>query len=597
MLSERQPYPLRELAETLQYELGLQAVPSSLHLGSFPAARQDRVYILLDPIGYRRLEGELALPGDSILRRTIFVCTEQPSSGDDDELSLLGLAGSVFVLDQSMVVAMHRLGIPARLLRPGYSRSLDHFDPEAARPIDVMFLGSHSVRRTKYLSRASRVLSRHNCLLQISEGIPSDGDTTSFRGKSRWPLLAQTKVVINLHRDDGSRFEWRRALDAIHCGAVVVTEHSSGMSPLVAGEHLIVSSPDSLQFVLEGVLRDEERLARLRQQAYERLCGWMPFALWVSVLRAAIVELVGEPVPHLVSLGLLRRQPADMEVASDPTADCREPAVAGMRAVVSEVAGTEVAHETPAWAAHRAVPLTVLMGLSGGAEKVTETLDSLSRSRWREFELIIIDTGSSDVTVQTVDHWMSDHPRVAARLVVSPRVRGRGAARNVGLDFARGSFCAVMDPGQELYPRCLEVLVGTLQAMPDVAFVYPIQEVSGSAKTFVDGGGDYLLSFLGWEPRRFRLGNHIFGPALIRTDRLREIGGYAVDARLDGFEDYDLWCRMANRGWRGQVVPQELARRHESGSSCVLSQIRLAGGAAATALSERAPRLFAGAAQ
>ena len=97
---------------------------------------------------------------------------------------------------------MHRLGIPARLIRPGYSKSLDRFDPAAARPIDVMFLGTHSLRRTKYLSRAARVLSRHNCLLQVSEDTPSAGDTSSFLAQGRWPLLAQTKVLISLHRDE-----------------------------------------------------------------------------------------------------------------------------------------------------------------------------------------------------------------------------------------------------------------------------------------------------------------------------------------------------------------------------------------------------------
>ena len=66
-------------------------------------------------------------------------------------------------------LALHRLGIPARLIRPGYAQSLDRFDPAAARPIDVLFLGTHSLRRAKYLNRAAGVLSRHNCLLQIAE--------------------------------------------------------------------------------------------------------------------------------------------------------------------------------------------------------------------------------------------------------------------------------------------------------------------------------------------------------------------------------------------------------------------------------------------
>ena len=160
-----------------------------------------------------------------------------------------------------------------------------------------MFLGTHSLRRTKYLSRAARVLSRHNCLLQIAEDIPSPGDTSSFLAEGRWPLLAQTKILINLHRGDDSRFEWRGALDAVHAGAVVVTEQSSGIAPLVPGEHLLVASADSLPYVVEYLLYDEERLARLRTQAYERLKTWIPYALSVSVLRAAVVELVGEPAP------------------------------------------------------------------------------------------------------------------------------------------------------------------------------------------------------------------------------------------------------------------------------------------------------------
>ena len=78
---------------------------------------------------------------------------------------------------------------------------------------------------------------------------------------------------------------------------MVITEHADGLVPLVAGEHLFVSSADALPYVVEAVLRDERRLADVRAGAYERLSGWLPYALWVSVLRAAIVELVGEPVP------------------------------------------------------------------------------------------------------------------------------------------------------------------------------------------------------------------------------------------------------------------------------------------------------------
>ena len=153
----------------------------------------------------------------------------------------------------------------------------------------------------------------------------------------------------------------------------------------------------------------------------------------------------------------------------------------------------------------------------------------------------------------------------------------------------------MLDAGQALYPRCLDVLAGTLEAMPHVAFLYPIQEVTGAPGDFVEAGGDYLLSFLGWDPQRLRQGNYVHSPTLIRTRELRELGGFTSDEELGGFEDYDLWCRMAERGLAGQLVPQVLARRAESGSSKVLSTIHPVAGAQTSALIARAPRLMGGA--
>jgi glycosyltransferase involved in cell wall biosynthesis len=207
-------------------------------------------------------------------------------------------------------------------------------------------------------------------------------------------------------------------------------------------------------------------------------------------------------------------------------------------------------------------------------------------------ELVVVDAGGD---VGAVVRWLQMRPRLAAVLLAPSQAANVGAARNIGVDFARGRFCLVLDAHQELYPRCLDVLAGTLEAMPEMAFVYPMQEVTGEPAAFAAAGGDHVMSFLGWDPGRLRRGNHIHAPALIRAERLREIGGFATDSRLDGFEDYDLWCRMAERGWSGQLVAQELARRSESGASAVLSAIHPSPGPAVSALTERAPRLLAGA--
>lgn len=616
IVSERQHHPMRELAETLRYELELQGISAMLHLGGFPGPAPERVWILVDPFGYLEAEGPLSLPAHEVLRRTIFVCAGRGLPVlTDGRLELLRRAGAVFATDQPSVVQLHRAGVPARLLRPGYSKALDRYDPQAHRPIDVFFLGAHSHRRTRYLARAARVLSRRNCLLQLSPSGQIAGPTPPDPGPGRWPILAQAKIVIDIHHGDDHRFAWQEALDAIHAGAVVVSEHSSGTAPLVCGQHLLMAAPDALPYVVDSLLRDEERLVRVRTEAYERLSSWIPFALPVSVLRAAIVELVGQPVAASAPLsGFGPPQPVVPEATADPAPPAVDE-VEGLRRELADAhaavaaaeqqlealrrrpdAGrTEILHVNAAWRARCAVRASALLALPGGRRAISETLDALAASWSRDFELVVVDGGADAVARGAVRQWMLAHPRIPSLLVSSGARHGRGAALNVGADFARAPGCLILDPGQQLYPPCLHVLLDTLVAAPEMSFAYPIQEVIGRPESFVEAGGDYLLSYLAWDPRRLRRRNEIQAPYLIRTALLRAAGGFATDPRLEGFEDYDLWCRLSERGWRGQLVSQILARRTESRSSSTLRTLHPAPGPATEALAERSPELLAGA--
>ena len=79
--------------------------------------------------------------------------------------------------------------------------------------------------------------------------------------------------------------------------------------------------------------------------------------------------------------------------------------------------------------------------------------------------------------------------------------RGRQRPGTSALDFARGAFVLMLAPGQELYPRCLDVLTGALEEMPEVAFAYPMQEVTGAPDDFVQHRRGLSLSFTRLEPR------------------------------------------------------------------------------------------------
>ena len=166
------------------------------------------------------------------------------------------------------------------------------------------------------------MLSRHHCVLQLSEDTPNAVDAGSPLAEARWPLLSQAKVLISIHRDEqiALRLGLER-VDAIHAGAVVVTEPSGGLAPLVADEHLW-SRPAPTRFPISSrsCWATSNVSLACAPAAYERLKAWVPYALSVAVLRAAVVEFVGEPTPSQAAVGDLRYTPDAANVSRAPHA-------------------------------------------------------------------------------------------------------------------------------------------------------------------------------------------------------------------------------------------------------------------------------------
>ena len=568
MISPVQPQPLTEFVGVVGEELGRQGVPSSVH-ASFPEPRRGLVYLFVSPRDYVREHGSSTLPEAAILRRTVFLGSEDPADLDPAHLERLRGAGAVFDISQAAVSELHRLGIPARLLRPGFVERWDRFDPLAPRPIDIMFYGSRSARRSAQLAAAADVLGRHGCLIHIAGDGVRHRDSPAWLAAGRWPLLAQSKLVINLHRGEESRLEWLRAIDAMHSGAVLVTEHASGLAPFVAGEHLLVSDASAIAHVAEAALRDETRLAGIRESAHARLRDWLPLSASVAVLRAAFVELVGRPVAAGMFLGVSSDGSRAAAASDDPSLAGVQDQLRDARREMSEMRREvgrlraelrwpadppRVIYRSPAWAARRAPRVSVLLAVDGEGAAALDTLESIAASRQRWVEII----AALDGQAREVEVWARAHPRLAVTLLHDAGGRGRGAARNLALNFARAPTCFVVEPGQRPFPRCLGELLAALDGTPEAAFVYPIQVVNRPAGESLDGA--YLENTAAWDAAQLEPG-FVSTPALIRTALLRDAGGYRDDRAIDESVDDDLWRRLAAREHAGTLVPQVLSRR------------------------------------
>jgi glycosyltransferase involved in cell wall biosynthesis len=128
---------------------------------------------------------------------------------------------------------------------------------------------------------------------------------------------------------------------------------------------------------------------------------------------------------------------------------------------------------------------------------------------------------------------------------------GLATARNTAFSLSRTPYVFVLDADNEIYPRCVEECWLALRAC-DAAFAYPILEKFGSESGLM---GTEL-----WSMARLAEGNYIDAMVLLRKSAWEEFGGYTKMDSGSGWEDYELWCKMAERGAYGVQVPQILAR-------------------------------------
>lgn len=605
-----------ELVEALGDELGRLGIETSVHEGRFPPPRQDLVYALVPPHEYFALTRDQPPVPEDALARTIAVCAEQPNTTHFREnATLLGSMGAAFDISRYAIADYRRQGRAVEHLQLGYTPRWDRrLRPQDPREIDVLFLGCATRRRNDALAAYADILWPYRNLILLSDNSrPNPEASASFTGgREKLELLARSRVVLNIHQGSSPYFEWLRATQAIASGCVMVSEHSPDLDPLRAGEHLVTGDIGSLGWLVERLLEDEDDRARLEQQAYERLRSALPLSASAEKIASQAEALARRPtpradVPHFkaASSGPVRRR----EPPSGPPARRESDDTGPIRRALKDLtlrtealsrrvdvlrdrldggggARVEIAAATPA---HASITprVSVLLTLYNYAQHIEGALDSVASSDYRDWEVVLVDDASSDEGASRARDWMRSNPDVPVLLVSHTLNRGLPHARNTAVGLARGELCFVLDADNEVRPHCLSRLVDALDADPGAAFAY------GMLQRFNARGTFGLMNYLPWEPDRLRNGNYIDAMALIRREVLEHYGGWSTEPRLHGWEDYELWCRMAEDQRRATFAREVVARYRSTGFS-MLSLTGLSVVDARAIIIERCPRLMAG---
>ncbi|KAB0668519.1 glycosyltransferase [Oryzomonas sagensis] len=183
--------------------------------------------------------------------------------------------------------------------------------------------------------------------------------------------------------------------------------------------------------------------------------------------------------------------------------------------------------------------VSVIIPTYNGTRYLLQSVQSVLDQTYPRFEIIVVDDGSSQ-DIRSVLAPVSD--RV---IYLRQDNAGCGAARNLGLSAANGSYVAFIDDDDQWLPGNLESLVRTIEGEPNCALVYSYPSlIDEHGRDIVNErpssmpSGDVYLEFL----RRNRINTP--SVTLLRKSCLVEAGLFNQDILC---EDYELWLRIARK--------------------------------------------------
>jgi len=206
---------------------------------------------------------------------------------------------------------------------------------------------------------------------------------------------------------------------------------------------------------------------------------------------------------------------------------------------------------------------SVLVLCWNSAAYISRCLDCLAKQTFRDFEVIVIDNGSTDASnVVLKTDWKGLDLRVE-RLDTN---RGFAAANNLGARLARGKLLALLNADAFPEPNWLESLLREAEEQPNFS-CFSSRQIQANVPESLDGAGDaYHITGLAW--RRYynksiqeygKQAEEVFSAcpaaALYRRDEFLDVGGFDEDY-FSYFEDVDLGFRLRLAGKKCLYIPE-----------------------------------------
>lgn len=172
------------------------------------------------------------------------------------------------------------------------------------------------------------------------------------------------------------------------------------------------------------------------------------------------------------------------------------------------------------------------------AATIERALESVASQSLPPREVIVVDDGSNDLSVNIVEHWSSS--RIELKLIKHPRNLGPSASRNTGWDSATQKYIAFLDSDDAWHPEKLRIQTELMQGDPTMALIGHQYGTDKELRWSELPTTDLTVSKFSF--RDFLVKNRLSTPTVMLRRELPH--RFAADQRFA--EDYRLWLEIVS---------------------------------------------------
>ena len=185
--------------------------------------------------------------------------------------------------------------------------------------------------------------------------------------------------------------------------------------------------------------------------------------------------------------------------------------------------------------------LAVIIPVFNRATLVERALDSVYAQTWRPLELVVVDNGSTDDSLQVVRQWADGRrrPDFSVSVVSEPR-RGASAARRTGTLHARSPYLAFLDSDDAWRPAMAREAMSAFEASPEANLVYwrkIMHTVEGNA---------FMQRFSRRDPLSFHVFHSLFSTEGYAVEREFFLSTGGWNPEVHEWDDWELGIRLAS---------------------------------------------------